>query len=165
MAENKIIAVIGSGKATSQEVKIAEEVGRKIADKGAILICGGLGGVMEAACRGAFTRNGMTIGILPGDSRNTANSYVRVPIVTGMGQARNVVVVKSAQAVIAIGGNWGTLSEIGHALQNGIPVIGLRTWSLARDNKQSSDIIAVDNPADAVEIALDLIGGNTVNNT
>jgi len=124
--------------------------------KGAILVCGGLGGVMEAACKGASSRGGVTIGILPGESRQAANPYVQIPIVTGIGYARNVAVVKSAQAVIAIGGSYGTLSEIGHALRSGIPVIGLNTWSLSRNGQQDNSIILAQNPTEAVDKALNL---------
>lgn len=152
----KLIAVIGSSECSQQEGRLAEEIGRELARKGAALVCGGQGGVMEAACRGASSEGGTTIGILPGDSRQTANPYVQIPIVTGMGYARNVVVVKSAQAVIAVGGGYGTLSEIGHALQNGIPIIGLNTWSLSKNGQQDSSIIPVQSPADAVEIAISL---------
>ena len=157
MQDNKFIAVIGSGQATAREADLAKAVGQEIAKRGAILVCGGLGGVMEAACQGAVSMGGTTIGILPGDSRQTANHYIQIPIVTGQGQARNVIVVKSAQAVIAIGGSYGTLSEIGHALQNGIPVVGLQTWTLARDGQVDTSIIPAKNPVDAVEITLGLI--------
>ena len=152
----KFIAVIGGGECLPQEAETAEVVGRKIARQGAILVCGGLGGVMEAACKGAHSEGGVTIGILPGDKRQPANPYVQIPIVTGIGYARNVIVVKSAQAVIAVGGSYGTLSEISHALQNGIPVIGLNTWSLSRNGQQDSSIILVKNPAEAVSKALNL---------
>ncbi len=101
----------------------------------------------------------MTIGILPGESRQAANPYVQIPIVTGMGHARNVVVVKSAQAVIAVAGSYGTLSEIGHALQSGIPVIGLGTWSLSRDGQPDNAIIPAQDPTEAVEKALKLAKG------
>ena len=153
----KFIAVVGGSQASRKEIKLAEEVGSELAKKGATLVCGGLGGVMEAACRGANSEGGTTIGILPGENRQAANSYVQIPIVTGMGYARNVAVVKSAQAVIAIGGSYGTLSEIGHALQSGIPVIGLNTWSLSKNGKLDSSIIPAENPAEAVEKALELI--------
>ena len=152
----KFVAVIGGGQCSSREARLAEEVGRELARKGAVLVCGGLGGVMEAACRGANSEGGVTIGILPGESRQAANSYVQVPVVTGMGYARNVAVVKSAQAVIAIGGNYGTLSEIAHALQSGIPVIGLNTWSLSRNSKLDNSIIPAKNPTEAVNKALSL---------
>jgi len=152
----KIIAVIGAGEPSAEEAKLAEEVGRELARQGAILVCGGLGGVMEAACKGASLEGGITVGILPGDSPRTANPYVQIPIVTGMGYARNVAVVKTARAVIAVGGSYGTLSEIAHALQNGIPVIGLNTWSLSRDGKQDNSIILADNPTEAVNKALNL---------
>jgi uncharacterized protein (TIGR00725 family) len=156
--KNKFIAVIGGSQATASELKAAELVGREIARGGAALVCGGLGGVMEAACRGASEEGGMTIGILSGDNRNAANEFVKIPIVTGMGYARNVAVVKSAQAVIAIGGSYGTLSEIGHALQSGLPVIGLDTWSISRKGKDKSPIIEAKTPAEAVEKALEMIG-------
>ena len=158
MLQNKksFIAVIGGGQCSPKEARLAEEVGRELARQGAILVCGGLGGVMEAACKGASSEGGITIGILPGDSHRAANPYVQVPIVTGLGYARNIVVVKSAQAIIAIGGSYGTLSEIGHALQNNIPVIGLNTWSLSRNSKQDNSIIPAENPIEAVTKALNL---------
>ena len=152
----KIIAVIGAGEPSAEEARLAEEVGRELARQGAILVCGGLGGVMEAACKGASLEGGITVGILPGDSPRTANPYVQIPIVTGMGYARNIAVVKTARAVIAVGGSYGTLSEIAHALQNGIPVIGLNTWSLSRDGKQDNSIILADNPTEAVNKALNI---------
>jgi uncharacterized protein (TIGR00725 family) len=155
--KKKFVAVIGGGECSPEEAEIAEEVGRELARQDAILVCGGLGGVMEAACRGATSGGGITIGILPGDNRQAANTYVQIPIITGIGYARNVIVVKSAQAVIAVGGSYGTLSEISYALQNGIPVIGLNTWSLSRDGQQDNSIILVKNPAEAVNKAIDLI--------
>jgi uncharacterized protein (TIGR00725 family) len=154
--KKKIIAVIGGGEPSSREAELAEEVGRELAQQGAVVVCGGLGGVMEAVCKGASSKGGQTIGILPGDSRRAANPYVQIPIVTGMGYARNVVVVKSAQAVIAVGGSYGTLSEISHALQNGIPVIGLCTWSISRNTEPDNSIIRVQDPAEAVRKALNL---------
>lgn len=151
------IAVIGGSECSAEEFRLAEEIGRELAKQGAILLCGGLGGVMEAACKGARTEGGITIGILPGGSRQTANRYVQIPIVTNLGEARNVIVVKSAQAVIAIGGGYGTLSEIGHALRNGIPVVGLSTWSLSRNGQPDNLIVLAQNPSEAVEKALSLI--------
>jgi len=155
--KRKIIAVIGGGQPSPQEVKLAEEVGRELAKQGVILVCGGLSGVMESACKGAQSEGGVTIGILPGESRQAANPYVQIPVITGIGEARNILVVKSAQAVIAIGGSYGTLSEIGHALRSGIPVIGLNTWSLSRDGQQDNSIILAQNPTEAVDKALSLI--------
>ena len=155
--KNKFIAVIGGSDCSPEEARLAEEVGCEIARQGATLICGGLGGVMTAACKGASAEGGTTIGILPGNSRRAANPYVQIPIVTNLGEARNVIVVKSAQAVIAIAGSYGTLSEIGLALRSGIPVIGLNTWSLSRDGKPDNSIIQAQNPADAVSKALNLI--------
>ena len=155
--KNILIAVIGGGDCSPQAAVLAEEVGREIARRGAVLVCGGLGGVMEAACKGASREGGLTIGILPGENRQDANPYVQIPIVTGIGRARNVAVVKSAQAVIAIDGSYGTLSEIGHALQSGIPVIGLNTWTLSRDGQTDTSIIPADDPKDAVSKAINLI--------
>jgi hypothetical protein len=155
-SKKKFIAVIGGSEPSAEEARMAEKVGRELAKRDAILVCGGLGGVMEAACRGAQSEGGLTIGILPGESRQAANPYIQIPIVTGMSYARNVVVVKSAQAVIAIGGSYGTLSEISHALQSGIPVIGLNTWSLSRNGQQDNSIILAQNPVEAVDKALNL---------
>ena len=154
--KKKIIAVIGGGQPTSKETKLAEKVGRELAKRGAILVCGGLSGVMEAACRGASAEGGITIGILPGENRLSANPYVQIPIATGLGYARNAAVAKSAQAVIAIGGSYGTLTEIGYALQTGIPVIGLNTWTISRNDKQDKSIIPAESPVEAVEMALEL---------
>jgi uncharacterized protein (TIGR00725 family) len=158
MVENKkkFIAVIGGGQCSKEEARLAEEVGHELARQGAILVCGGLGGVMEAACKGANSEGGITIGILPGESRQAANPHVQIPIATGMGYARNVAVVKSTQAVIAIGGSYGTLSEISHALQSNIPVIGLNTWSLSRNGQLDNSIIPAETPAEAVSKALEL---------
>ena len=151
------IAVIGGSDASDQAIEMAEEAGREIARQEAVLVCGGLGGVMEAACMGASLEGGLTIGILPGGDRRAANPYVKIPIVTGIGYARNVAVVKSAQAVIAIDGSYGTLSEIAHALQSGIPVIGLNTWSLSIDGRADESIITADSPKEAVKKAIELI--------
>ncbi len=150
----KLIAVIGGSEPSSEEARLAEEVGRELARRGVTLICGGLGGVMQAACRGAASEGGLTVGILPGNSPDTANPYVRIPIVSGIGYARNVAVVKSAQAVIAIGGSYGTLTEIAYALQSDIPVVGLNTWSISRNGQTDDAIIVVEDPIEAVEIAL-----------
>lgn len=159
MSEKKkrFIAVIGSGQCSKGEARLAEEVGRELAKRGVILICGGLGGIMEAACKGASSEGGVTIGILPGDSRQQANPYVQIPVVTGMGYARNIAVVKSAEAVIAICGSYGTLSEIAHALQSDIPVIGLNTWALSRNGQPDNSIIPAQSPAEAADKALNSI--------
>ena len=157
MNQKRFIAVIGGSECSPQEAKLAEEVGRELARQGVILVCGGLGGIMKAACKGASSQGGVTIGILPGGNRQAANPYVQIPIVTNLGEARNVVVVKSAQAVIAIGGGYGTLSEIGHALRNGIPVIGLKTWSLSRNGQPDNSIILAQDPAEAVSKAIKLM--------
>ena len=154
----RIIAVIEGGQPSQEETRLAEMVGHELARQGATIVCGGLGGVMEAACRGASPEGGVTIGILPGDNPEAANPYFQIPIVTGIGYARNISVVKSAQAVVAIGGSYGTLSEIAHALQGGIPVVGLNTWALSRDTQPDNSIIPAQNPTDAVDKSLNLKG-------
>ena len=152
------ISVIGASKCSAKEARLAEEVGRALARRGAVLICGGLTGVMEAACRGAKAEGGITVGILPGNSRSDANQYVTIPIVTGIGYARNSIVARSGQAVIAIGGKYGTLSEIAYALQDKIPVIGIGTWELASGKKKDGPVIIASDASDAVDKALDCIG-------
>jgi uncharacterized protein (TIGR00725 family) len=149
-----VIAVIGDSHCSAEEAKLAETVGELLAQQGVTVICGGLTGVMEAVCRGAKSKGGLTIGILPGGDSSMANPWVDIPVVTGLGEARNVLVVKSAQAVIAIGGGYGTLSEIAYALRSGIPVIGLNTWSLSRHEREDNSIIGVQSATEAVDKAL-----------
>ncbi len=149
-----IIAVIGGGEPPAQALKLAEEVGRELAERGVTVVCGGLRGVMEAVARGAKFAGGTTIGILPGNEPITANDYIDYPIMTGMGYARNVIVVKTGRAAIAIDGAYGTLSEIGHALGDGIPVIGLETWQLPQRDDLPLQVVHADSPQDAVEKAI-----------
>ena len=129
------IAVVGPGSACEEELALAEEAGAEVAAAGCGLVCGGLGGVMEAACRGARSRGGLTLGLLPGLDREAANGWVSVAVPTGLGEARNALVVRAADAVVAIGGGWGTLSEIALALKTGVPVVGVGTWEVARDGE------------------------------
>jgi uncharacterized protein (TIGR00725 family) len=151
-----IIAVIGNSSCSPEEAKLAETVGELLAQQGVTVICGGLGGVMEAVCRGAKSKGGLTVGILPGQDSSAANPWVDIPVVTGIGEARNVAVVKSAQVVIAIGGSYGTLSEIAYALKSNIPVIGLNTWSLSRDGREDDSIIRVQSATEAGDKAISL---------
>jgi uncharacterized protein (TIGR00725 family) len=129
--ERKYIGVIGAGECDAELGMLAEAVGRGIAEAGAVLVCGGMGGVMEAACRGAKAAGGMTIGILPGPDRSVANECVDVAIATGINEARNLAIIRTADALVAVGGSYGTLSEIGFALKMGKRVIGLKTWDIA----------------------------------
>jgi uncharacterized protein (TIGR00725 family) len=152
-----IIAVIGTRQPSTEEAKLAEEVGQEIAKNGAVLVCGGLGGVMEAACRGAFAEGGLTIGVLPGDDSKSANPNVQIPIVTGIGYARNVIIVKTAQVIIAVGGGYGTLTEIAYALDNKKPIIGLKTWRFSRNNHADKSIIRARSAKEAVSKALRLV--------
>ncbi len=148
------IAVIGENDPTPRLAALAEVVGEEIAAAGAVLICGGLGGAMEAACRGAHSRGGVTIGLLPGTRHGDANPHVTYPIPTGLGHARNLLVARSADAVIAIGGKFGTLSEIAFAKIEGIPVIGLETWDLRRPAQIETPIQPAHDPKEAVALAL-----------
>jgi uncharacterized protein (TIGR00725 family) len=120
-----IIAVIGGGTCTNQETMLAEQTGALLARQGAVVVCGGLGGVMEAAAKGAKAHGGLTVGILPGDDPRAANAFIDVPLATGLGEMRNLLVVRAAHALIAIGGGVGTLSEIALAQRIGKPVVGL----------------------------------------
>jgi uncharacterized protein (TIGR00725 family) len=151
-----LIAVIGGSTATPEEFAAAEAVGRALAAGGAVLICGGRGGVMEAACRGAKAAGGLTVGILPGADRSEANPYVDIAIVTGLGLARNAIIARTAQAVVAVGGSYGTLSELAYALMFGVPVVGLRTWEIERDGHPPAPIIYAATPDEAAAHALAL---------
>lgn len=146
-----LIGVIGASHCGPETAKLAQEVGREIGKRGAVLICGGLGGVMEFASKGAKEAGGFTIGILPGASRKEANGYIDFPIVTGLGHARNVLIAHSSDSLIAISGEHGTLSEIAIGLKLKKAVIGLNTWNI-------EGIIPVETPVEAVEKAIDLSG-------
>jgi uncharacterized protein (TIGR00725 family) len=150
------IAVVGAGVCSDETARIAEEVGRHIARAGALLVCGGMGGVMEAACRGAEDEGGLTIGILPGFNRDSANPYVLVPIATGLGEVRNALIVRTVDAVIAIDGEFGTLSEIALALKIGKPVVGLGTWELMKEGRLDQTVVRATNAQDAATKALSL---------
>ncbi|MCK4234937.1 TIGR00725 family protein [candidate division WOR-3 bacterium] len=151
MKRKIIIGVIGSSSCSSSIAEIAYIVGKEIARRDALLICGGLGGVMEAACKGAIEENGTTIGVLPGVDKETANPYIDIPITTGLGEARNIIVVRSSDAVIAIAGKYGTLSELAFALRFDVPVVGIATWNI------DIPILKAKNPKQAVDMALSAI--------
>lgn len=155
-ARSPVIGVVGASTATPEELELAREVGRLIAKAGATLVCGGLGGVMEAASRGAFEEGGFTIGILPGNSRDDANPYIKVAVATGMGEARNVIIVKSCVCLIAIGGGYGTLSEIATGMRLGVPVVGLLTWEVK--GRDPDVVVRAGSARDAVERALEIAG-------
>jgi uncharacterized protein (TIGR00725 family) len=146
----RIIAVIGPGIADEATEKEAEEIGRLVARRDAILICGGLGGVMEAAAKGAHSEGGITVGIMPQNDKRSANPFITIPIVTGFGEGRNVIIARTADALIAIGGEYGTLSEIAFGLKMGKPVIGLHTWEVG-------GILQAKGTGDAVEKAFQML--------
>lgn len=156
LVERLHVALVGGGHATDDECDQAARVGRALAEGGAVLVCGGLGGVMSAASRGARDGGGTSIGILPGAERAGANEFVDVALATGMGEGRNVLVVRNADAVVAVGGEYGTLSEVALALQAGIPVVGLGTWQLAKAGRPVSAVVEAHTPEEAADTALRL---------
>ena len=145
-----IIAVIGGQKAEESLLQEAEEIGRLVAGKGAVLVCGGLGGVMEAASRGAKAVGGITVGILPESDAKGANQNIDIPVATGMGIGRNVIIARTAEALIAVGGEYGTLSEIAFALQMKKPVVGIKTWDI-------KGVVAAADAPDAVRKVFELL--------
>jgi uncharacterized protein (TIGR00725 family) len=144
MSRIPYVAVVGPGRASPEELRVAEEVGARLAALGAVVVTGGLGGVMEAASRGARSRRGRTVGILPGEDRNAANGWVEIALATGLGELRNGLVVRAVDAVVAIGGGHGTLSEIGLALRIGRPVVGLGTWEVHGVEHVSTPAMAIE---------------------
>lgn len=148
------VAVIGGQQATEGEERIAYEVGKGIAEGGHYVICGGLGGIMQAACRGAREAGGTTIGILPGPFRSDANPFVDIVIATDMGQARNAIIIRTADSVVAVGGEYGTLTEIGMALKMGKRVIALESWRIERAGRFDDRIVYAESVEDAVSQAL-----------
>jgi uncharacterized protein (TIGR00725 family) len=143
MARGSYVAVIGPGTATAAETEAAESVGAGLAAAGAVVVTGGLGGVMEAACRGARSMRGMTVGLLPGEDRTAANGWVEIAVATGLGELRNGLIVRASDALVAVGGGTGTLSEIALALKAGKPVVGLGTWDV-------QGVEEADSPDDAL---------------
>ena len=154
MSEGPYISVIGAGQASDDEAAAGEEIGRRLAEAGAVLVCGGLGGVMDAAARGCEAAGGTSVGILPGDDRHHGSPHLTVRIATGLGEARNALVARAADAVIAVGGEFGTLSEIALALKMGKRVIGLGTWDLRRDDMDADPLVRADSAEEAVRSAL-----------
>ncbi len=147
----RLVSVIGGGVCTAEQAALAAEVGRLLAARGMGVVCGGRGGVMEAVCRGAAQAGGLTVGMLPGADADEANPWVQIAIPTGLGEARNALVVRAGAGVIAVGGEYGTLSEIALALKWGKPVAGLGTWDIA-------GVYTAADPADAVNHVLGVMG-------
>ena len=154
----RTISVIGGSSASAELLRQAQEVGAHVARRGATLVTGGLGGIMEAASKGAQEAGGTTVGILPGTDPHEANAHVSIPIQTSMGDGRNLLVALSGEAVIAIGGRLGTLSEIALALKNGRPVIGLGTWTLDQKYFGEKKVQVAKSAEEAVRLAFEAIG-------
>jgi uncharacterized protein (TIGR00725 family) len=157
LQQKLIIAVIGASQASPRGVALAEQVGRLLVGQGAVLVCGGLGGIMEAASRGCAQAGGEVIGILPGASAADANPYVSLPIVTDMGHARNVIIAQTAHALIAIEGEYGTLSEIAIGLKLGKPVVQLDSWA------EIPGTLQADSAEQAIEIIFAALQGGFIN--
>ncbi len=156
MNRKLILGVIGGGATASEEgLRLAEEVGYLIARADAVLLCGGLNGVMEAAAKGAKRGGGLTLGILPTGNKADANDYIDIPVATAMSTARNLVIVRTADALIAINGSYGTLSEMAHAFDLGKTVFALRTWPMEKAGVDHTLFVRVDTPREAVERALE----------
>ena len=148
------VAVCGAGDATEEDIERAELVGQLLAEAGAIVVCGGLGGVMDAAARGATDSGGIAVGLLPDVTRAGSSDHLTIALPLGLGETRNALVVRSADAIIAVGGEWGTLSEIAFAMKMGKRVVGLDTWELTRAGRPVDGILRADSPEEAVQLAL-----------
>ena len=162
-ADCPYIAVCGPDPASEDAPAHAEHVGRLLADAGAVVVCGGHGGVMEAVARGAADRGGTVVGILPGADRREGNEHLTVRIATGLGELRNALIVRTVDAVIAVSGGFGTLSEVALALKTGVPVVGLDTWELSKAGRalDPDPIVRAATPEGAVREALRLAGART----
>ncbi|KAA3634231.1 MAG: TIGR00725 family protein [Calditrichaeota bacterium] len=150
MERKPVIAVVGAGKCSKKLRDLAAEVGKYVAENGGVIVCGGMGGIMEGAARGAKEAGGTTIGILPSDNKEDANEFIDIVIPSGFGEARNLLVIRAADAVIAFPGKFGTLSEMAFALQGGKPLISVNAWKLG------DDIKVVDDPIEAAKLAMEL---------
>ncbi|MCW3489954.1 TIGR00725 family protein [Dethiobacter alkaliphilus] len=160
MVQQKYVGVIGAAECGVDVVALAEEVGKVVAKSGSVLVCGGRSGVMEAAAKGARDAGGIAIGILPGDDPRSGNSYINFGIATGMGDARNVIIARTCDVLVAVTGSYGTLSEIGLAMKMGKPVIGLKTWRCIDYCGQPAALHAAEDVADVEEILNKLLNNN-----
>ena len=154
----RYVGVAGASQAEPPLLDQAELLGRRLAEGGAVVVCGGGPGVMEAVCRGARSAGGTTVGLLPGTDRGEGNPYLTVSVPTGMGQGRNLLLVRSSDALVAVGGGFGTLSEIALALRTGTPVIGFATWSLHIDDRPVSAFPVTGDADTAARLALEAAG-------
>ncbi|HXM52706.1 MAG TPA: TIGR00725 family protein [Candidatus Binatus sp.] len=150
-SRRRLVAVCGESDPQTSLADLAFEVGRGIAERDAVLICGGLTGVMEHAARGARAAGGLTIGLLPDDDVNDANEYIDISIATGLGHARNAILARTADGVVALGGGLGTLSEIALALRNRLPTIGIKTWRFDRDGRTEPELPVAANATEALD--------------
>ena len=153
----KTISVIGSADPSKKDYDFAYKLGELIGEKDLVLVCGGLGGIMEAVSKGVKSAGGITVGILPEENKQSINPYIDIPIVTGMGEARNIIIALTADVVIAVGGELGTLSELAISMKHKKPVIGLNTWDLDREYCKKVNIIEVYDPQEAIDKAISLI--------
>jgi uncharacterized protein (TIGR00725 family) len=153
-ADVPYVGVAGASRADRELVELAEVLGRRLAEAGAVVVSGGGGGVMTGVCKGVAAAGGTSVGILPGDSRADGNPYLGVALPTGLGEGRNVLLVRASDALVAVGGGFGTLSEIALALRTGVPVVGLRTWSIGLAGRRVDAFPVTDDPEEAAHMAL-----------
>jgi uncharacterized protein (TIGR00725 family) len=151
------VGVAGASQPDARLVTLAEALGRRLAEAGATVLCGGGTGVMTAVCRGAREAGGMTVGLLPGPDRSGGNPYLTVALPTGLGEGRNLLLVRASDALVAVGGGFGTLSEIALALRTGVPVVGLATWGLTLAGKPVTPFPVVESPEEAARLALEAV--------
>ena len=153
----KTISVIGSANPSKEDYDFAYRLGEFIGEKDLVLVCGGLAGIMEAVSKGVKSKGGTTVGVLPDQDKQSVNPYIDIPIVTGIGEARNIIIALTADVVIAVGGELGTLSELAISMKHKRPVIGLNTWALDKEYCKKVDIIEVHDPQEAIDKAISLI--------
>jgi uncharacterized protein (TIGR00725 family) len=157
MNRKRIVSIIGGANCSQEEYGIAQEIGSILAEQGIVIVCGGRGGVMEAVCRGAQESGGLTIGILPSHDPNSGNRYLNIALPTGLGQNRNFLVAQAGEVVIAVGGGYGTLSEIAIALKSGRKVVGVGSWTAVDKSQKAVKITTATTAREAATIALEML--------
>lgn len=155
------VGVVGPSRADAEDLADAETLGRGLAERGHVVVCGGLGGVMEAVARGAASVGGVVLGLLPGDDRTDANPHVTVSVPTGLGELRNALLVRSSDVVVSVGGSWGTLSEVALAVRTGVPVVAVRGWRVTADGDGPHEVASADEALAVLDGLLDPGAGST----
>ncbi len=157
MSGRRYVAVVGPSSAADEEYEVAERLGGALAERGHVVVCGGGGGVMAAVSRGAEEHGGIVVGLLPGDDRHEGNRHLTVAIPTGLGELRNALVVRAADAVVAVGGSWGTLTEVAFAVRSGVPVVAIGGWRVTDGNHEVAGVLPARDLAEALATLDDLL--------